>query len=638
MIVKDATKYKEGSYIYLGNGYKAVVKQTAKGKRWVILSEEDNRPIPNVPNHKYISDAENYYKQYLINKPANYSQTEIDSKRSSAETLAKEAYDDRGKAIDSLGDKRFKLKAVLDAANAIVYGHNIDNPDKPITLTDIVHQWYKDPSSIPLNIKDLFDDQKDLREKLKNLLSSAEQIAQDTGSSVDEVLEMNAKNFNTGLDSLSPDGKERTATSLSEEIKSLEPKVDNETYLGLVRQGIRSQNKYDFLNALKGNQEGRKEGIQGLRERIENKDYSPELSTMKGMKGTPYESIWGSLEGAGVPTENVNPQDLFRMGQMQGLSKYKGDSFRNAKTLSGSMPNTPIDFQWDQMPTYDKAKGLWDELRGNYTYGSAKPYDNRMHNLALAGHAEGSSSIENAEAGKTRAMHREDLENIAMLHNMLLQDHRAKGDTVGFLDNLFKSSRGGYQDPLTAESNIMGDSFDRQNEKEYRGDVLDKDLTQMEGENADTQIKEGAALYDLLERDRMNEEGYNQGLENQINELKMLASENKLEDALTQGKFAELGHKIFMERRQIEDQMRRTGLLVEAQELEKEKSEQAYISKLVSLGGKAAISAAIIASTGGAGTPAALAMWAPEAASLFEKPYKERYGGQGATSGLGGKG
>jgi hypothetical protein len=603
--IGTAEDKKVGSKVVLGNGYTAYVENTSSGKRWVIRDANGKIPPNAPPNHKYLSDAQSYYNQNLKPQQQPKPKTPIEQAKEKNEA----AFTEKAQAITDLKDDRHTFKALLDAANAKAYEHNLENPEDRISLVSIIHKWRTDPKTMPPSVKELIGYDKEGQKKLTALMEAAKQEAETTGASVDEVLAKWSKERPEGFKDV--DFGDLSEGTLQERIEALGPELSDSKYVDLVLQGLSEENKYDFLNKLNEKQEARRKHFDTLQDRVEE-DNAAELEFMTQPGGL-YESIWGSIPED--ERSSVSPQDLSRMGAMEDLGKYKGQSFGHADLLAGSMPQASPEFNWGDQPTYGKAKGLWDEISPNYTYGSAAPYDQQEHLLAAQGHAKGSSSLEGNEVAKQRAMRREDLENIGLIHNMLLREHAAKGDTVGYLDRLAEASRRGYQSPIETEGKIMGDAFDRQNEKRYKDNVFQKDLAQGGMNLESAELGEAASLHDLLEKDRLNKLATNEGLANQINQLKMLAADNKIQEAATSAEYETLRQNLWAQKKQIELAFRNQGMQEEALELQKAANEQEFISKIVSFGAKAIAAVGLSIATG---NPAVgIAMFAPEAASLF---------------------
>lgn len=581
-----------GTEVELGNGYKAVIRETNKGKRWVI-ADANGRALPNTPHQHYIKDARAHYNKYLHQAPPSQSIAQIiEQKVDTAEAKAGEGFADLSTAIQGAKTEQEVFKELSDYANSEAYRYNLENPDfPPITATDVITHWERHPEDAPPFVQKLMGySPEDPGDQVNNDPS----VGEDEGflPTVGKGLWEGAKGIGGILGIGSGEGED--PQEVAGDAPEPRGRLPNDQYLGLVRQGMKDKNKHAFQNTLKESQRGRENTLGGLRERLNEREEDPEFD--------------------------------FRNSQQENLDQYKTDSFNQAGVLSGSMPQESIDFQWGDLPSYGKARGLWEEMSGDYIHSSSKPYDNRLHNLAAAGHALGSSSIENTESGKRRAMHREDLENTQMIHNMLLGDHRAKGETVNTLDRLASASREAYEGPLKSESDIMGSSFNRRNNRDYQRDVLDKDLTQMEMGNFNNEIQEGAGLYDLLENDRINEQAEGQNRDNQIRSMEMLAAENKIKEAATGTEFAQLRSNLWANRTNIEIALRDQLTREQQQELDKARNKEEYIGKLVSFGTKIAVTAAAIAM----GQPAmAVGVWAPQAANF----YKSNSGlGSSATS------
>lgn len=563
------------------------------------------------------------YKGFLSSQKTPQSQQPQEKKE--FEDIAKEGFEERGKALADIKDDRYIFKMLLDKANAIVNDRNreIENFSDRFSLTDIIYEWRVDPAKIPQELKPLLAGKEGQR-KLKDLLDFAEKRATSENTTINEQLQK--LSISTPEDFKTIDFTDLTEESLREKIAN--PPLPDPDYNEALLRAASEGNKYDFLNTLKETQEGRRDELLNLQDMLES-DSKAELKFLTQPQG-PFDKIWDKLSED--DREEVSPQDIARMGAAADIGEYKQKSFTQGDVLSGTMPRESLDFKWGDIPSYEGAKSLWEEMQPNYVYSSAKPYDRRMHQLALSGHAAGSSSLENLEEAKQRAMRREDLENINLIHNMLMNEHAAKGNTIGYLDRLAESSRKAYQAPIETESKVLGDAFDRENEMRYRENVFQKDLAQMGMQEKESRLQEGAALYDLLERERLGQLAASESLSQQINQLEMLAAENKIQEAATSADFAKLRSDLWAQRKQIEAIFREQGLRAEAQALSQARNESDFISKIVGFGTKAA-GAAALALTGN--VPAAIGVFAPEAASLFRPRERSQGWGQSATASSG---
>jgi hypothetical protein len=571
------------------------------------------------------TQAMEIHNTYVADLEAGKGTTPASPPIEAAKDQSHEGYEEIGQAIAETKDDRLIFKTLLDAANAKAYEHNIDNPSDRISLVSVIHQWRTNPETIPESVKSLIGYDRVAQQKLQDLLNSAKEESDSSGEDLNTVLDKWSRESPEEFKDVDLQGA--TEQTLSEKIQGFNPKLSDSKYVDLVLQGSADENTYNFQNTLGEKQEDREGRLETLGDTLQE-DNSAEMGFLTG-KGGPNEDVWNSVPED--QRENLSPQDLSRMQLAKGQDQYKQDSFEQAGVLSGSMPQNPIDFNFQDTPTYGKAKSLWDEMSPDYTYGSTRPHDNRMHNLAAAGHALGSSSLQGEEAAKKRSMRREDLENIQMIHNMLRNDHTSKGDTVGYLDRLGEASRKGYQAPLDSGARSMGDAFRDQNDKKYKNNVLAKDLAQMNMQNDDDEISEAASLHDLLENQRINKSSTNENLDNQINSLKMLAAQNKIDDAANSAQYEGLRQNLWAQKNQIEIALRQQGMLEEAQELKKATNKQELISKIVSFGVKAAGAIAL----GMTGNPAAgIGVFAPAAANLFSS--KTNSGGNSAQANTGG--
>jgi hypothetical protein len=222
-----------------------------------------------------------------------------------------------------------------------------------------------------------------------------------------------------------------------------------------------------------------------------------------------------------------------------------------------------------------------------------------------------------------------------MIQQMLETEHRSRGDTIGQLDRLAKGSRSAFGEPIEKSSNLVGEDIRRGNDQSFKDKVFQKDLSEGEMNLATSEMGEDQNSYMLSEQQRGQELQQYQGLANQVYQFGMLAEQIGQMGAEKQQKFAMLKESIWQSRAQIVAMFRKLNMQEEAFELQKaEASKESFMQKLAliaKIGGTAALAAM--------GQPvAAVGLWAPNAASMFQKGGSSQGGswmGTGAQTGGG---
>ena len=246
---------------------------------------------------------------------------------------------------------------------------------------------------------------------------------------------------------------------------------------------------------------------------------------------------------------------------------------------------------------------------------------------ASSGHGPGSSSLEGNASDKERSLYREDLENIRLIQNMLESSHRARGDTIGQLDQLAGSSRNAFGAPVERGANLIGNDLKRGGDQEYRDKVFNKDLAEADMNLGTAEMGEDLNSHLLKENQRTQDLQQYQGLASQIYQFGMLSENISQLGAEKQQEYAMLQENLWQSRSQIVAMLRKLNMQEEAFELEKAaKNREEFIQRLMliaKIGGTAALVAM--------GQPvAAASLWAPNIASALS--------GGGSSGGTGGGG
>lgn len=176
-----------------------------------------------------------------------------------------------------------------------------------------------------------------------------------------------------------------------------------------------------------------------------------------------YQNIYQNLPEN--QRQNLTPEKLHQINTAKGLDTLQTEGEKDSSLYSRLMPKDNFAIDWN-MPSLDKAKGLYDQWKDpNYVYGSEQPFLEREHQLGAAGHSTGSSTLENNETAKQGAKNREDIENIVMIQQALEREHRAKGDTIGFIDKLRQGKQAPLEQSLKTSEDILGKQFGREQDR-----------------------------------------------------------------------------------------------------------------------------------------------------------------------------
>lgn len=245
-----------------------------------------------------------------------------------------------------------------------------------------------------------------------------------------------------------------------------------------------------------------------------------------------------------------------------------------SQKMQSLMPGDDFNLDWGIKPTFENAKKVWDEqFAPNYKFSSDKPFNQKAHELGLSGHAPGSSSVDANQREKMGARTREELENMAMIQNMLLNQQRSRGVDISDIQSLGKGAMGYEQQGLDAQSNIMNPIFNQQQRAQEQGDDLARMRSEADTTLSNQEIQENAQLYDFLEAQRQQEMQDMQG----IDQLEFQTEMEKL-NIQENARRAERGdeeafHNLWAQRAQIYDMLKRTGLAEQAAALQKAERE-----------------------------------------------------------------
>ena len=489
--------------------------------------------------------------------------------------------------------------------------NNQNSPVKNDVVKDNLEESQQNLQDSLSNQKELTDEERRKQQKLLDFLTAARARSYKTGESFEDIVKDWALN----------------AENLPENLRE-EGALDDETFNQLMMFAKGPSNLTSIIDSIEEKQRRRRNALDKLYEEENEREnsLSDELNLMTDPNvGTEsYKSLWDSMTDE--QKEKLTPDQLRRLGLERDLEKGKQESFKQGDLMSNLMPGQDFNLNWNDQPTYEAAKNIWEQdYKPNYAYDYAQPFDQKEHEFAAGGHAKGSSSIEGNAADKERALHREDLENIRLIQNMLESSHRARGDTIGQMDQLAGASRNAFGSPVERGANLVGNDLKRGGDQDYRDKVFKKDLAEADMNLGTAEMGEDLNSYLLNENQRTQDLQQYQGLASQIYQFGMLSENLSQLGAEKQQEYAMLQEQLWQSRAQIVAMLRKLNMQEEAFELQKaEASKQDFMQKLMliaKIGGTAALAAM--------GQPvAAASLWAPNLASAL--------GGGGGSGGTGG--
>lgn len=468
------------------------------------------------------------------------------------------------------------------------------------------------------NQQDLTNEERNKQQKLLDFLNAGRARSHKTGENFEDIVKEWAMN----------------QEALPEHLRG---KLDDETFNQLMLFSKGPSNLTDIIKTFEEKQHQRREPLKSLREEENDRQQALmdelKLMTDPNIGTDTYKTLWDAMTEE--QRESMNPEQMRRLGLESELRKYKGEGFKQAEQLSGLMPEEDFKLNWKGEPSYEAAKNIWDtDYKPNYNYSYDRPFNQREHELAASGHGPGSSSLEQNQMNRGLARSREELENIRMIQQMLETEHRGRGDTIGQLDRLSKASRGAFGEPIEKGAQLVGEDLRRTGEQGFKDKVFQKDLAEGEMNLSTAEMGEDLNSYLMNESQRNQELQQYQGLANQVYQFGMLAEGIGQMGAEKQQEFALLKESIWQSRAQIVAMFRKLGMQEEAFELQKnEANKEAFMQKLMlvaKIGGTAALAAM--------GQPAmAVGLWAPNAASMFQKGSSQggNWMGTGAQTGGG---
>lgn len=367
-------------------------------------------------------------------------------------------------------------------------------------------------------------------------------------------------------------------------------KDDTETLGDIFEQ---SKNKRsEIISDLKDNTVGSREGQE-----------EAELSLLLDpeINGEKYSSLYDRLSED--QKASATPELLRRMAQQQEGEQLKGLGER----LSGETGAVKNQINMD--PT-----SLWNTVEGIYQsptkYDSDAPYNRREHQLATSGHGLGSSSISDNEASRNRARYESDHKGkLDLFDRFMNYGNISRNDWI----KMNQEERNSMSDPFKTVADATNQSINRDNENQYRQDVFQKDLAQGEINNEQQSLNESLNMYN-------NQSAVNQQQQQQaigtLNSIYQLGLEeqnfNQLNDQQKNALEVQK-ENLWAQRQQVLVQLGQLNLNRQAQEDLQRARQVQNKTEFIGLITKIAAAAAITIGTGGAGAPAALALFAPAA-------------------------
>ena len=159
--------------------------------------------------------------------------------------------------------------------------------------------------------------------------------------------------------------------------------------------------------------------------------------------------------------ENLTPDTLHNINSQKKAQGYSDEAKAVSSLNKRLLPEDDFSIDWSQ-PTLENARKLYDGWKHpDFVYDSDKHFNEIGHGLAAAGHAGGSSSLQNNEEEAGRFRHQTDLNNIFAIQKGLESEHRAKGDTIGYIDKLTKGSMDPLKGSIELDENMHGKQADR---------------------------------------------------------------------------------------------------------------------------------------------------------------------------------
>jgi len=363
----------------------------------------------------------------------------------------------------------------------------------------------------------------------------------------------------------------------------------------------------DIFDKTRKNREGI---ISYLKEDTLGKRFDQEQAEMAMMRspeisGNKYSELYDLLTDEQKAT--VTPEILRRIAQEQEVQKIK-DLGAQQRAEAG---NVKSQIELDPVK-------LWQTVTDTYqpptNYDSDSLYNKNSHLLAAAGHGPGSSSLDYNASQKDRARQESDHKaKLELFDRFLNHGTMSRNDWI----NLNKEQARSVSDPFKTAADAMNQSINRDNENQYRQDIFKKDIATGEMNNEGQSLNESLAMYNTNASVDQSQQQQAMSTLNSIYQLGLqeqnfnqLNEEDKRNIELQK-------ENLWAQRQQVLVQLGQLNLAQkereDLQKAAKTKSKMEFIGLIT----KIAAAAAITIGTGGAGAPAALAMFAPQAAGML---------------------
>lgn len=481
-----------------------------------------------------------------------------------------------------------------------------DQIEQPATLKQKVEEKGYDRA------KTTFEKGREGRE-LRNTLSDYGRVIRFKGGNPNETVKQWSDNPET----------------IPEEIKSIlqkshegeegyTPTLTNSMLMDFVEDMLVNESGSNFFQALPDQQKKRSEAISEAKD----SKTSPEVNFLTGDKG-PFNTLWEEMSSnSDVDKRDFSARKLFTTQQIQNTQNLKEKSDKRSDTLSGTFPTTLPTFNYDlNAASFDKAKTLYQTMYGDTPPPETYPFEKRMHQLNLGGHAPGSSSQIKASKDKKQAWRHGDLEGIKQIQQMLMNEHLIGGDTQKLLFDHAKNINKAEQDPVEFAGKTLGNAFNSEDEERRQEQQKNQWGAEQTVDDLNSRIRENAAVMDIKERTRMQDKDEREKSQGLVQQLNLLAAEQDINKAETDMRYEALRDELWAKREDIAIRLRASNMQQEALEIEKAKSKQGFISKILGFG-ISGIAAGALAFTGNVAP--ALAILSPTAGTLLSQTQNQR--------------
>ena len=280
-----------------------------------------------------------------------------------------------------------------------------------------------------------------------------------------------------------------------------------------------------------------------------------------------------------VDPERGDPR-LIKLWEELSDEEKKGMTFKDLLLLRRILDTSPMQETWRS--AFDKHKylldpeklnlkppnriddrTLWKEIHQDNPW-QAPPeidnqYNNQRHQLAIGGHAGGSSSYGAVEAERSAAKIRAEEEAIDKFHNQGIQDYAATGQMLNYLQGLNRQAN--------ENDAFINEGYNEKEDLTYKQNVFNKDVAEAEMRNATQNTAENIGLHDLLNKEQDRE--YEQIEQLHSNLLSFFDTWFKIQQGQSESdqKFEALKHQLWKDRKLIEAEFTRLGYEKKALEM-----------------------------------------------------------------------